>query len=201
MERSGDNGARELWRDGTRWIVREADTTHVPGARGDHCLIFESDGVIRRAWTYPDDWRSFSDDALAALADTVPKPSSSHHASSTVPADRDVPRTPTDVADRVSSHARSLLAEIAVLRQSHQELREECRDQLNRCREVRREMRDAIRQYAEQLRHEGVPPERALVLVKAAMNDGLADACSDEPVAEELVHQGVEWCIAAYYAA
>jgi hypothetical protein len=40
-----------------------------------------------------------------------------------------------------------------------------------------------------------------LVLLKEAVQTGLAGACDDEPTAEEVLHEGVEWCIAAYYAA
>lgn len=52
---------------GVTWTVREADTTRVPGARGPRCLIFETAGYARRAWTYPPDWRTLGDEALLLL--------------------------------------------------------------------------------------------------------------------------------------
>jgi hypothetical protein len=42
---------------GTRWCVTEVRGQHVPGARGDACLVFESEGAIRRVWDYPPSWR------------------------------------------------------------------------------------------------------------------------------------------------
>ena len=42
---------------GTRWRVSEVRGDDVPGARGDACLIFESDCAIRRVWHYPPTWR------------------------------------------------------------------------------------------------------------------------------------------------
>jgi len=42
---------------GTRWRVTEVSGQFVPGARGDACLVFESDAAIRRVWHYPEHWR------------------------------------------------------------------------------------------------------------------------------------------------
>jgi hypothetical protein len=52
---------------GVVWTVREADTTRVPGARATTCLIFETPGYARRAWSYPSDWRALGAEALLAL--------------------------------------------------------------------------------------------------------------------------------------
>jgi hypothetical protein len=90
---------------------------------------------------------------------------------------------------------------VSILRDTMRPARDEQRDLLEQCRISRRQMHDAIAAYAEALRREGVPPERAIVQLKSAMQQGLAGACCDEPVAEELMHDGIEWCIAAYYAA
>ena len=42
---------------GTRWRVTEVSGRFVPGARGEACLVFESDCAIRRVWHYPPLWR------------------------------------------------------------------------------------------------------------------------------------------------
>jgi hypothetical protein len=52
---------------GIIWTVREADTTRVPGARASRCLIFETAGYARRAWTYPPEWRTLDDEGLLLL--------------------------------------------------------------------------------------------------------------------------------------
>ena len=42
---------------GVHWRVTEVCGREVPGARGDACLVFESDCAIRRVWHYPERWR------------------------------------------------------------------------------------------------------------------------------------------------
>ena len=42
---------------GTRWRVTEVSGRFVPGARGEACLVFESDCAIRSVWQYPRRWR------------------------------------------------------------------------------------------------------------------------------------------------
>jgi hypothetical protein len=44
-------------RDGEPWQVTELDCGQVPGARGARCLVFMSDSVMRRVWSYPTAWR------------------------------------------------------------------------------------------------------------------------------------------------
>src|SRR5690348_13770218 len=177
---------REVSRNGTRWRVREADTSHVPGARGEHCLIFESDGLIRRVWSYPHRWNELSEGQLVELLEATPAigPLSMLPSSATV-----------------SQSARSFLAELRVAHELRFTFENHSSERVDECRRARAQMREAVTAYAESLRHQGVPPERALVLLKDAVQSGLAGLCSDETVAEELLHEGVEWCIAAYYAA
>jgi hypothetical protein len=52
---------------GHAWQVWEVDTTHMPGARGPRCLIFDGREVIRRVWSVPDDWRGMTDEGLLRL--------------------------------------------------------------------------------------------------------------------------------------
>ena len=50
------------------WCVEEHDARAVPGNRGERCLLFASEGVVRRVWEYPADWREFLPDALSAMS-------------------------------------------------------------------------------------------------------------------------------------
>ncbi|HJU68346.1 MAG TPA: hypothetical protein VJ650_08850 [Gemmatimonadaceae bacterium] len=52
---------------GRAWTVREADATHVPGARARQSLIFDTPGCCFRVWHYPSDWRDLSTSELLAL--------------------------------------------------------------------------------------------------------------------------------------
>ena len=53
---------------GRRWQVREVDARCVPAARGDRCLIFDAESVVRRLWSYPADWRQMPGEELLRLA-------------------------------------------------------------------------------------------------------------------------------------
>jgi hypothetical protein len=54
---------------GRGWSVREVDMIGLAWARGPHCLLFDTDGMVRRVWVYPADWAYLSDAALLALSD------------------------------------------------------------------------------------------------------------------------------------
>jgi hypothetical protein len=53
---------------GIRWRVTEVSGQQVPGARGDACLVFESDTAIRRVWHYPSSWRDLPAPDLIAVS-------------------------------------------------------------------------------------------------------------------------------------
>lgn len=53
--------------DGVAWRVVECPAAHVPGSRGARCLVFLSEGLVRRVWHFPLDWRTLSRAALEAL--------------------------------------------------------------------------------------------------------------------------------------
>lgn len=59
-------------------------------------------------------------------------------------------------------------------------------------------LREAVRRYATCLRDEGVPPERALVLVKSAVRDAVAP---DTAAGVGIMLDAVRWAIDGYYAA
>lgn len=102
-------------------------------------------------------------------------------------------------ARTIAELTHSLLDELVRMRDGPYDLFPD-RDQIQlHCDQARLEMRTVVEEYVRTLRAEGVPPERALVLLKEAVQSGLSGRCSDEPVAEALLHDGVEWCITAYY--
>ena len=51
-------------------MVAEADARDVPGAQGSHCLILETEALMRRIWHYPADWDRLEDSRLIALFET-----------------------------------------------------------------------------------------------------------------------------------
>ena len=51
-------------------MVAEADARDVPGAQGPHCLILETEALMRRIWHYPADWDRLDDSRLIALFET-----------------------------------------------------------------------------------------------------------------------------------
>ena len=187
---------RELYRDGIRWTVREASTSSIPGAKADRCLIFDSEGVVRRLWAYPDDWAQLGDREIVKLLDT-PTPA---FGTQTIASSGEHPAVAAAIA--AHAHSQALSAELAVIRDSARALREERQRLLESCRSSRKEMRLAVERYVKTLKQGGVPPERAVRLLKSAMEDGLGGVEGREvPESAELIGDGVRWGIEAYYAA
>jgi hypothetical protein len=60
---------RIIRRGGREWRMREMNASTVPGAHAPRCLICESDDVVRRIWSYPENWRYLPDDELLALCE------------------------------------------------------------------------------------------------------------------------------------
>jgi hypothetical protein len=55
--------------DGVAWRIVERAAGHVPGSRGGTCLIYLSEGLVRRVWRFPPQWRTLPPAALDALMD------------------------------------------------------------------------------------------------------------------------------------
>ena len=53
---------------GTRWRATETAASTLMGHEGARCLVFASDMVIRRVWTYPPAWRDLSAAELTVLS-------------------------------------------------------------------------------------------------------------------------------------
>lgn len=63
-----------------------------------------------------------------------------------------------------------------------------------------RDLRHAALAYAEALKGDGVAPERALVMLKAAVQKGLGVSHCDGETAEDILRETVECCIDAYFS-
>lgn len=176
---------RELVRLGSRWRVRELDASAVPGARGSRCLIFESEAVVRRFWSYPRDWANLSDDRLWQIVEPPTEQAASTYAG--------VP------SHAVAERARTLLEDLRSRRERCYSAGDSGWSLLEGCGDTRHEMEHAVRAYADRLRRDGVPPERALVLLKQAVRDGIRGTRAEEAITEAVIGSGVEWCISAYY--
>jgi len=189
---------RELFREGTRWTVHEASAAQTPGARAYRCLIFDSEGIVRRLWAFPEQWTDLSDEQILALLE-APTPAQG------VPVIRDgaAPSHVTVVAAHAASaHAHLLVEAFEAVRDANRALSAERQVLLESCRQGRTEMRAAVHRYVTTLKRGGVPPERAVALLKTAIEDGLGGPLGRElPGNEELIGQGVRWGIEAYYAA
>jgi hypothetical protein len=190
---------RELIHNGVEWRVHETSAGHVPGSRRNRCLIFDSEGVVRRLWEYPDSWQELSDDDLWHLADD----------SARVPQSPARDRPPVGppghpaiaAATEAAARARALLTELAIDRQANQAVRDHREMLLDACRLSRDQVRIAVQAYAVSLKNDGVPPERTVLLIKTAMKAGFdSSECSDVDV-EQLFGEGVTWGIRAYFAA
>lgn len=57
--------------DGVAWRVVDYVAPDAPNERGAHSLIFLSESIVRRVWTFPADWRQLSAAALEALTDRL----------------------------------------------------------------------------------------------------------------------------------
>jgi hypothetical protein len=192
---------RELNHDGLLWVVREVETENVPGARAGRCLLFESDAVVRRVWEYPADWAERSDAFLRGLVERRQSPRGGRMLHLANAEDSQSTSEVLGGPMAVTSRTRLLLSEVTRVERARNVEGLERERLLERCGERRAEMRAAVRAYAEALRRDGIPPERALVFIKSAMQAGIAAAVMPEASAEAVLHEGVEWCIAAYYAA
>ena len=187
---------RELFREGVRWSVHEASAARTPGAQAYRCLIFDSEGIVRRLWTFPENWDQLSDKEILLLLDAPTPP----HGMRAIPHSGPHPTVIAAIAAHV--HAQELVAELMAVRDTHRALVDERRILLESCRKGREEMRVAVEQYVRTLKRGGVPPERTVALLKTAIEAGLGGLGSREtPVNEELIGAGVLWGIEAYYAA
>jgi hypothetical protein len=188
---------RELVRDGVRWVVHEASAARTPGAQAYRCLIFDSEGVVRRLWVFPERWEDLPDSEILKLLDAPPTPSYGIHA---VRPSGSHPTVVAAIAAHV--HAHEVVTELIAVREANRALIEERRALLDSCRRGRDELHAAVQQYVKTLKGAGVPPERTVALLKSAVEDGLGGIAAREVAGnDDLIGDTVRWGIEAYYAA
>jgi hypothetical protein len=180
--------------------VRELDASRVPGARADRCLLFETDGVFRRAWTYPSDWAALTDDELVVVMESRDAAYGFRFDAAPL---SPVARALLGQSNVVMARARTLLAMVTVARATARALFAEQRTQLDRCRRARLDMRAAIETYATTLLHAGVAQDEAVNLVARATRSGLADGPTaiGDSEADRLFHDAADWCRQIYAVA
>jgi hypothetical protein len=195
---------RDLRHQGIAWRVREMDATNIPGARADRCLIFDSESVVRRAWSFPRAWAELDDESIWALLERdLPAPIPTERTERRATARGDHAGVVTAVRGAASSDlsfsplgtAASPLGDDDILTTTDAPFARVSR------RRGRARMRAAVINYTATLKAGGTTPERSITLVKSAVNDGLEQApeCADH-ISKDLVDHAVVWCIRAYYS-
>jgi DNA-binding response OmpR family regulator len=98
------------------------------------------------------------------------------------------------------ARARVLASRSAMISSESQILRAEHDAALANCRRSQAELREAVIAYTRELRAAGLPPDRTLEKVKAALRSDVNGFRLPEEVERDL-DDAVEWCLQAYYAA
>ena len=181
---------RSFVNDGEQWRVSERDASKVPGTHGPTCLIFESQGVVRRAWTFPRNWRDMEDGALWRLSELEVGTSPLIDALQTA-------FIASIVAQRTAS---TLIATTRVILEENRALRSELRARLQQCREARRASRESVANYAREQRAAGVSAADVLKSLDAPLQQ-TAFVVSDPSRAERLASDVARWCDEGFRAA
>ena len=98
------------------------------------------------------------------------------------------------------ARSRMLADRAAMLKATGQALRAEHEASLAECRRSAAELREAVIAYTRELRGAGVPPDRALEMVKEALRSEV-NGFRPPPDARRDLEDATEWCLQAYYAA
>lgn len=155
---------------------------------------------MRRVWAFPDGWAVLDDDGVWNLLDgQLPSPLAVPFVERRA-APRGDHRTVV-AATAAAARARSRAIECGVFDPLLRSLRKARGTELFDAFGVPIEpMRGAVHAYTTTLKRDGTTPEHAVVLVKAAIQEGLGGpAGQDEPGAEDMMSDAVVWCIEAYY--
>lgn len=187
--RNPRNG-RSFVNDGERWTVSERDASGVPGAHAATCLIFESQGVVRRAWSFPPNWRDMDDGALWRLSELAVGSSPLIDALKTA-------FIASIVAQRSAS---TVIATARVVLEENRALRSELRTRLQQCREARRVSRETVASYAREQRAAGQSAVDVLKSLDVPLQQ-TAFVVSDPSRAERLASDVARWCSEEFRAA
>ncbi|MFI5229602.1 MAG: hypothetical protein ACHQWU_11070 [Gemmatimonadales bacterium] len=191
--------ARGVMSNGARWTVREVDASRVPGAQADRCLVFEGDGVLRRAWIYPANWADLPERDLASVMQ-------SRDAAVGAREQRDEIGDPLSAlmaqSNAIIAQTRAVVHAAKAALHDNVALRQERRELLERARGARDEMRTAVQAYARSLRQAGVASDQAIGLVLSAARNAFVGLSPVQGVdAGAVLSETVGWCREVYEAA
>jgi hypothetical protein len=190
FERRDRGDHRDFLVEGELWSVTERDAKRVPGARAPTSLIFESQAAVRRAWSFPSNWRDMEDDALWRLSELTASKSALMEA---------LQRTfiTSIVAQRVASEligrARDSLEENRAVRKEREEV-------ILHCRAARRDTHFGVADYARQARAEGASESEVLHNLDAPLQH-TAFVMNDPQRSERLASDVARWCDEEFRAA
>lgn len=175
---------------GDLWSVSERDASGVPGARAPTCLVFESQGTVRRCWSFPPNWRDMDDSALSRLNESTTSSSVLIEALQTA-------FITSIVAERTAA---ALLATVRGVLAENRALRDQRKALLLRCRAARRESHELVATYARLERTAGATAADALKNLAAPVENA-AFVVSDPQRTERLVSDVARWCDEEFRAA
>ena len=190
---------KDLQHHGVAWHVREMDTTSVPGARAERCLVFDSEGVVRRAWSFPEGWDELDDESIWALLEReLPAPRKRPPAVARSTRRGDHLGVVTAVS--IAASTRSFFSKLADGREPSESTVQIDPSRSSAFRQCRGEVGAAVANYTGTLKERGLSPERAIVLVKTAVQEGLDQVPeATDHVCKDLREVAVGWCIDTYY--
>jgi DNA-binding response OmpR family regulator len=99
------------------------------------------------------------------------------------------------------TRARALVARAGEIRTDTRALRAEHEAALAECRRSYAELREAVISYTRALRSAGVPPDRTIEMVRAALASDAGGAHAHGGALRDAMDDALEWCLQAYYAA
>lgn len=175
---------------GELWSVSERDTRSVPGARAAKCLVFESEAAVRRAWSYPGNWRDMDDSALWRLSELTTSNSALMEALKRA-------FIASIVAQRTASE---LIATARDSLEQNRALREECKALIQQCRAAHRESHDNVANYARDERAAGKSETDVLNNLDAPLGQA-AFVVNDPQRSARLASDVTRWCNEAFNAA
>ena len=175
---------------GELWSVSERDTQSVPGARAPKCLVFESQAAVRRAWSYPGNWRDMDDSALWRLSELTASKSAliegmTRAFISSIVAQR-------RASDLISTARASL--------EQNRAMREQRKALIQQCRVARRESHDGVANYARDARAAGKSESDVLDNLDAPLGQA-AFVVNDPQRSARLISDVKRWCNEAFNAA
>ena len=178
--------------------MHEASAARTPGAQAYRCLIFDSEGIVRRLWAFPEHWDRLTDDEILRLLDAPPTPA---HGVRTVLHSGSHPTVIASIAAYV--HAQELVAELMVVRDTNRE--RSSRNAASCSRAAGRVARSCAPPWSSTSERSSAaacrPSGPSRCSSRRSRPASVDSARARLPGNEDLIGAGVLWGIEAYYAA